>query len=77
MSLWYMSFVDPDKPKGQKWLGGAYVEAPNPHAMLTASHRLGCNPGGEVQFSELPDELASMVPDEKIGVLLDEEGIEL
>jgi hypothetical protein len=55
VKLYYLSFADPTKPRGEQWLGGAYVEAESAiHAMLHESRRHGCNPGGEVVSIELP-----------------------
>jgi hypothetical protein len=55
-SLWWLSFVDPDKsappdeqvPGGGGFLGVAIVEADGPGSAITAAWRLGCNPGGQV-----------------------------
>lgn len=46
---WYLSFVDPDLPEGERWVGGCYVPATSVEEALTVSHVLGINPGGEVQ----------------------------
>lgn len=43
-----MSFVDPAKPAGERFLGVAIVEAPSIEAALIRSHVLAVNPGGEV-----------------------------
>lgn len=55
---WYLSFTDPEiaatipeherRPGGPSWLGGCYVQGADEAAAVTASHMLGCNPGGEV-----------------------------
>jgi hypothetical protein len=50
MSLFWMSFSDPDRPEGVQFLGVALVEAANEVEMMTKSHLTGCNPGGEIQF---------------------------
>lgn len=75
----WMSFCDPDKPKGQQFLGVVVVEVSDVDAaaikpildarfprhkegaewMAAATdkaYRLGCNPGGEVGFLEVPAE---------------------
>lgn len=52
--FWYMSFCDAERPEGQQFLGSCFVAAKTLSGALTASHRLKCNPGGEVKFYELP-----------------------
>lgn len=54
---WYMSFTDPDLPKGTQFLGACYVDGPTLPAALTRSHDLGINPGGEVAFVEVPSDV--------------------
>lgn len=44
----YLSFCDPDRPKGKQFLGGCYVPAHDAAGAVTFSHLLTCNPGGEV-----------------------------
>jgi len=46
----YLSFCDADLPKGQQFLGGAYVQGVNAGAAVGRSHKLGINPGGEVKI---------------------------
>lgn len=45
---WYLSFVDPDLPEGQRWLGGCFVEASGVLSAAMVASARGCNPGGEV-----------------------------
>ena len=53
---WWLSFADPERPEGQQFLGVAVVEAPE-FLMATLMARMhGCNPGGEVQGYEVPDD---------------------
>ena len=54
---WWMSFADPDLPEGSRFLGVAIVQVPHVAAALTRSHRLGINPGGEVQLAMVPEDL--------------------
>lgn len=57
--LWWLSFINPDltpppdeqRPGGVSFLGVAIVEASNLMSAVRESHRLGCNPGGQVQGS--------------------------
>lgn len=46
---WWMSFCDPDKPKGQQFLGVVVVEAPGFMHAHQKAWSLGINPGGEIQ----------------------------
>ena len=56
-ALWWLSFVDPSRsapmeeqvPGGGGFLGVVVVEAPSFIAAVGKAHRLGINPGGEVQ----------------------------
>lgn len=54
-ALWWMSFCDPDKPKGQQFLGVAIVEAPGFIHAHQKTWSLGINPGGEIQASQVED----------------------
>jgi hypothetical protein len=47
-SWYYLSFVDDDRPRGSRWLGGCCVEADSPIGAVQEAWRRGCNPGGEV-----------------------------
>lgn len=47
--LWWLSFCDTDRPPGTQFLGVAVVQAPTFAAAITRSHRIGVNPGGQVQ----------------------------
>lgn len=66
MSLFWMSFCDPDRPKGRQFIGVALVEAPTLPDAITTAWRTGCNPGGEVQSTEIP---IDRVPTEKRALL--------
>lgn len=45
--LW-MSFCDPDKPKGKQFLGVVITNAIGIASAVDKAHRLGINPGGEI-----------------------------
>jgi hypothetical protein len=77
-SWFYISFVDPDRPKGTRFLGGCYVQAENEAHALAVAHVLGCNPGGEASLvGPLPDEdVRANVPDEELNRLLTREEVE-
>lgn len=46
--LWWLSFVDPERPVGEQFLGVALVEGSDVEDVLRRAWREGCNPGGEV-----------------------------
>lgn len=50
MTLWWLSFCDGDRPKGEQFLGVAIVEAGDVVAAVKEAWRLGINPGGEVMI---------------------------
>ncbi|MFA4900880.1 MAG: hypothetical protein WC563_15285 [Brevundimonas sp.] len=50
----WLSFADGNLPTGSQFLGAVVVEAPSFLAAVAESHRLGINPGGEVQGVEVP-----------------------
>lgn len=56
MTLHWLSFCDPDRAKGQQFLGVAIVEARDFRAAVQIAHRIGCNPGGEVLGYPLADD---------------------
>lgn len=49
----YLSFVDDDRPKGDRFIGACWVKAGGPTIALQKAHMLGCNPGGHVMTSQL------------------------
>lgn len=56
MGYYWLSFCDPDRPKGTQFLGICIVEAADLPTAITKSHVLECNPGGEVLSIEFePD----------------------
>lgn len=57
MTWVWLSFADPDKPKGTQFLGVAIVEGEDVVDGAAEAHRLGINPGGEVLGYPLPDGL--------------------
>ena len=75
MGLFWLSFADPDKPKGSQFLGVAIVEAESFHEALTQAWALGCNPGGEVAGSDVSDGDFKL-PQEFVHRLLDREEID-
>ncbi len=57
MSVYWISFSDPERPVGAKFLGVVIVEAANEAEALAQAASAGLNPGGEPTFEELSDPL--------------------
>lgn len=53
--IYYLSFVDHDKPEESRWIGGCYVQAKDEADALSVSHLRACNPGGEVLLIQVPE----------------------
>lgn len=62
MSYWWLSFADPDKPTGEKFLGALIIRAHDDVEMLKRSWMLELNPGGEVAFFEIPKQYEERIP---------------
>lgn len=89
MTRWWLSFADPDRPKGQQFLGLCIVEAVDEITAAKVAHALGINPGGEVKFMDLvPEKVARLsfdlsayydrfIPRDEALVLTDRIGREL
>jgi len=57
MTFW-LSFADGNLPEGSQFLGVCIVDAPDFLPAIQLCHRLGINPGGEVQGGPLPPGLS-------------------
>jgi hypothetical protein len=57
MTYFWLSFVDPDKPKGEQFLGGCVVKAETVEQAIGWTWAIGINPGGEVGIMEVPKHL--------------------
>lgn len=68
--LWWLSFADPHRPKGEQFLGVSIIEAPGFGAATLTAHILGCNPGGEVQGLEIHERFHHVLTPDYIGRLL-------
>lgn len=55
---WWLSFVDPGKPEGKRFLGVAIVRGGGMQEAIQNAWAIGINPGGEVQAVPIPDEHA-------------------
>jgi ABC-type proline/glycine betaine transport system ATPase subunit len=65
----WLSFCDPDKPEGERFLGAAIVEATDLREALKVTWRLKINPGGEVLSVEIPDDV-TLEPNDCMNRLL-------
>jgi len=63
MPLFYMSFCDTKKPKGQQFLGATVAEGADAKAAFARATYLGNNPGGEVAIVELEGVTMDSVPE--------------
>jgi hypothetical protein len=73
MSFWWLSFCEPTRPRGRKFLGGCIVEAEDMAEAIAEAWRHGCNPGGEVMGHEIPAEYKHNVQRFGINILLSEQ----
>jgi len=71
MPFFWMSFCDPDKPKGSQFLGACIVEALNVRDAIQVSWECGCNPGGEVKVIEIEKRFEAKVHQEDCYKLFD------
>lgn len=72
-AIHWLSFCDPDRPKGTQFLGAAIVEGENFLVAVMNAHALGCNPGGEVQGHTVAACVAPLIRAHWIGRLLTRE----
>ena len=59
MTRWWCSFCDPRRPRGEQFLGLCIVEAVDEITAVTKTHALGINPGGEVAFMDIREDVAA------------------
>jgi len=53
MTLFWLSFVNPNKPVGEKFEGVVILEAEDGLAAVRRAWAMGLNPGGEALIAEL------------------------
>jgi hypothetical protein len=77
MSLWWLSFCDASKPKGQQFLGACLVsggdtgdERQDFQIAIQTAWKLGCNPGGEVESLRVPETVERQIQAKWLGRLL-------
>lgn len=54
---WWLSFADGARPRGEQFLGCVITAGAGFRDAVERARELGCNPGGEVQGCELPDNI--------------------
>ena len=69
MAIFWLSFVDTDKPRGSRFAGACLVRAASYPAAMSEAWRQECNPGGEVQGIEVPAQLEGCVLDAELNIL--------
>lgn len=69
-SLFWLSFVDDERPAGQQFLGACLVPASEIVEAVKVAHALGCNPGGEVVGHPVPADRVRFVRATWVGRLL-------
>ena len=69
--LWWLSFSDPDRQEGDRFLGGCVVAAYDLVGACRAAWALECNPGGEMRGEKIPAENAAMIKRSDVGRLMD------
>lgn len=75
--LFWLSFCDPSRPAGRKFLGCAIVGGAENGDAVRRAWDLGCNPGGEVVSAEIAPEIAPMVGDDWRNRLLTRAEVDL
>jgi hypothetical protein len=61
VSVYWISFSDPGRPVGQKFLGVIIIEAETEQAALALINGMKLHPGGEATFEALDDPLPPRV----------------
>jgi len=83
MTLFWLSFCDAGRPKGQQFLGACNVEGGGTgdeqldiKMAVRRAWDLGCNPGGEVACARFPESVQRGVASRWVGRLLTREEAE-
>ena len=58
MTWYYMSFANPNLPKGSQFLGALIIDGYNPSHAISRSWLLKLNPGGEIAFAQLDEDFS-------------------
>lgn len=74
MTLFWLSFADPDRRKG--FLGAVITDAEIDILAVMKTHDLGINPSGEVAIAPIPAEMEDQFPPEFRDRLLSREEAE-
>lgn len=55
LTWWWLSFVDPDRPEGDKFVGACIVQGWGVVSASMEAHARKCNPGGQVKGVPFPE----------------------
>jgi hypothetical protein len=74
---WWLSFIDPDRPQGDRFLAVSIVQAATGVGSVSRAWALGINPGGEVLWEGplLAEAWDQAFRDEWCERLLDKDGV--
>lgn len=61
MSLFWLSFCDPERPEGTQFLGVAIVDGTELLSATSRAYALGCNPGGEIMSLQVAPNLVGLI----------------
>jgi hypothetical protein len=70
VTYFWMSFCDPEKPEGSRFLGALVIKADSDFEALARSWFLELNPGGEMLFYEIPELYHERIPTDWIETRL-------
>jgi len=62
---WWLSFVDPGRPEGDRFLGVVVIQGTDFRDAVEAAWNLGVNPGGECKGMEIPWDILEKTAPEK------------
>lgn len=57
--LWWLSFADSSRPKGEQFLGVVIVRGFDMMQAVLVASRLGLNPGGGIRGFQIPEDYAA------------------
>ena len=76
MNWWWLSFCDPDRPAGDRFVGGCFVQGRDVGCAVRRAWQLGCNPDGEVAGLPFSDEAMDGIGPEWRERLLSDEDVD-
>lgn len=61
---WWLSFADPEKPRGERNLGVCIVQGLDIGEAAKNAHAKGCNPGGEIMGVRIAEDKLDLFPEQ-------------